>query len=200
MKHPSMWMALAVATSSAIVSSVDAAVITWNLNLDIPATDAGMFINIEQQVYGTSPDMNAGWDLNPNGANALIFGGTTAHGTWMMVDPATGWDSASSFNPGVVVGSGYLFKALPGGNVIFGNGPGLWKENANNIFGFRFLNSQNQVRYGYGVMYIGATALERRLVSLSYETSGLSIVAVPAPGAVALAALAGLAGGPRRRR
>ena len=200
MKNPSVWMALALATSSAIVSSVDAAVVNWNLNLDIPATDAGMFINIEQQVYGTSPDMNAGWDLNPNGANALIFGGTTAHGTWMMVDPATGWDSASSFNPGVVVGSGYLFKALPGGNVIFGNGPGLWKENANNIFGFRFLNSQNQVRYGYGVMYIGATALERRLVSLSYETSGLSIVAVPAPGAVALAALAGLAGGPRRRR
>lgn len=200
MKNPSVWMALALATSSAIVSSVDAAVINWNLNLDIPATDAGMFINIEQQVYGTSPDMNAGWDLNPNGANALIFGGTTAHGTWMMVDPATGWDSASSFNPGVVVGSGYLFKALPGGNVIFGNGPGLWKENANNIFGFRFLNSQNQVRYGYGVMYIGATALERRLVSLSYETTGLSIVAVPAPGAVALAALAGLAGGPRRRR
>jgi hypothetical protein len=144
--------------------------------------------------------MNAGWDLNPNGANALFFGGTTAHGTWMMVDPATGWDSASSFAPGVVVGSSYQFKALPGGNVIFGNAPGLWKENANNIFGFRFLNAQNQVRYGYGVMYIGANALERRLVSLSYETTGLSIVAVPAPGAVALAGLAGLVGGTRRRR
>jgi len=200
MKHPSIGMALAVATSSAIVSSVDAAVVNWNLNLDIPATEAGLFINIEQQVYGTSPDMNAGWDLNPNGANALIFGGTTAHGTWMMVDPATGWDSASSFAPGVVVGSSYQFKALPGGNVIFGNAPGLWKENANNIFGFRFLNAQNQVRYGYGVMYIGANALERRLVSLSYETTGLSIVAVPAPGAVALAGLAGLVGGTRRRR
>jgi hypothetical protein len=193
-------MALAVATSSAIVSSVDAAVVNWNLNLVVPATEAGLFINIEQQVYGTSPDMNAGWDLNPNGANALIFGGTTAHGTWMMVDPATGWDSASSFAPGVVVGSSYQFKALPGGNVIFGNAPGLWKENANNIFGFRFLNAQNQVRYGYGVMYIGANALERTLVSLSYETTGLSIVAVPAPGAVALAGLAGLVGGTRRRR
>jgi hypothetical protein len=200
MKHPSIGMALAVATSSAIVSSVDAAVVNWNLNLVVPATEAGLFINIEQQVYGTSPDMNAGWDLNPNGANALIFGGTTAHGTWMMVDPATGWDSASSFAPGVVVGSSYQFKALPGGNVIFGNAPGLWKENANNIFGFRFLNAQNQVRYGYGVMYIGANALERRLVSLSYETTGLSIVAVPAPGAVALAGLAGLVGGTRRRR
>jgi hypothetical protein len=193
-------MALAAAASSAIVSSVDAAVVNWNLNLVVPATEAGLFINIEQQVYGTSPDMNAGWDLNPNGANALIFGGTTAHGTWMMVDPATGWDSASSFAPGVVVGSSYQFKALPGGNVIFGNAPGLWKENANNIFGFRFLNAQNQVRYGYGVMYIGANALERTLVSLSYETTGLSIVAVPAPGAVALAGLAGLVGGTRRRR
>ncbi|MEY2712169.1 MAG: hypothetical protein RL005_391 [Planctomycetota bacterium] len=200
MKHPSTWMALAVAASSAIVSSVDAAVVNWNLNLDIPATAAGLFINIEQQVYGDSPDMNAGWDLNPNGANALFFGGTTAHGTWMMVDPATGWDSASSFNPGVVVGSSYQFRALPGGNVIFGNAPGLWKENANNIFGFRFLNAQNQVRYGYGVMYIGATALERRLVSLSYETTGLSIVAVPAPGAIALVTLAGVFGCPRRRR
>lgn len=200
MKNPSIWMALAVAASSAIVSSVDAAVVNWNLNLNLPATEAGLFLNIEQQLVSTSADTNAGWDLNPNGANALIFGGTTAHGTWMMVDTATGYDSASSFNPGVVVGSSYLFRALPGGNVIFGNGPGLWKENANNIFGFRFLNSQNQVRYGYGVMYIGATALERRLVSLSYETSGLSIVAVPAPGAVALGALAGLAGGVRRRR
>ncbi len=200
MKNPSIWMALAVAASSAIVSSVDAAVVNWNLNLNLPATEAGLFLNIEQQLVSTSADTNAGWDLNPNGANALIFGGTTAHGTWMMVDTATGYDSASSFNPGVVVGSSYLFRALPGGNVIFGNGPGLWKENANNIFGFRFLNSQNQVRYGYGVMYIGATALERRLVSLSYETSGLSIVAVPAPGAVALCALAGLAGGVRRRR
>ena len=38
MKNPSIWMALAVATSSAIVSSVDAAVVNWNLNLDIPAT------------------------------------------------------------------------------------------------------------------------------------------------------------------
>jgi uncharacterized protein (TIGR03382 family) len=38
------------------------------------------------------------------------------------------------------------------------------------------------------------------LVSLSYETTGLSIVAVPAPGAVALAGLAGLAVGLRRRR
>ena len=200
MKNPSIWMALAVAASSAIVSSVDAAVVNWNLNLNLPATEAGLFLNIEQQLVSTSADTNAGWDLNPNGANALFFGGTTAHGTWMMVDTATGYDSASSFNPGVVVGSSYLFRALPGGNVIFGNGPGLWKENANNIFGFRFLNSQNQVRYGYGVMYIGATALERRLVSLSYETSGLSIVAVPAPGAVALGALAGLAGGVRRRR
>jgi len=45
MKHPSTWMALAVAASSAIVSSVDAAVVNWNLNLDIPATAAGLFIN-----------------------------------------------------------------------------------------------------------------------------------------------------------
>jgi hypothetical protein len=118
----------------------------------------------------------------------------------MMVDPATGNESASSFNPGVVVGSSYLFRALPGGNMIFGDGPGLWKENANNIFGFRFLNAQNQVRYGYGVMFIGANALERTLVSLSYENTGLSIVAVPAPGAVALAGLAGIVSGTRRRR
>jgi hypothetical protein len=193
-------MALAVATSSAIVSSVDAAVVNWNLNLDIPATQAGLFINIEQQLYGTSPDTNASWDLNPSGASGLFFGGTTDHGTWMMLAPGSGSEAAGSFNPGVVVGSSYQFKALPGGNVIFGNAPGLWKENANNIFGFRFLNAQNQVRYGYGVMYIGANALERRLVSLSYETTGLSIVAVPAPGAVALAGLAGLVGGTRRRR
>jgi hypothetical protein len=200
MKHPSIWMALAVATSSAIVSSVDAAVVNWNLNLVVPATQSGLFINIEEQLIGTSPETNAGWDLNPGGASGLFFGGTTAHGTLMMMAPGSGSQAAGSFDYGVVVGASYEFRALPGGNVLFGNEPGRWRENANNIFGFRFLNAQNQVRYGYGVMYIGANALERTLVSLSYETTGLSIAAVPAPGAIALVTLAGVFGCPRRRR
>jgi MYXO-CTERM domain-containing protein len=73
--------------------------------------------------------------------------------------------------------------------------------NANNFFGFRFVGADSLTRYGYGVMAIGANMGTRTLVSLSYETvagTGIEVGAIPAPGAIALLGLAGLAG--RRRR
>lgn len=201
MKNPSIHgMALAVAASSIVTASASAAVITWNLNVVIPADSAGVFINLQEQTFGSSAAIGSGWDLNPNGASGLFFGGSTAGGPWMFVDPATGYDSASTLAVGTVVGPNGAFAATPHGSVMFGNGAGLWKEQAYNFFGFRFLDAQDQVRYGFGMMWVGGSALDRRLVLLGYDDSGAGIAAVPAPGAVALLALLGPATGGRRRR
>ncbi|MEY5033099.1 MAG: hypothetical protein RL354_2130, partial [Planctomycetota bacterium] len=54
-------------------------------------------------------------------------------------------------------------------------------------------------KYGYGLFQIGSSIFgaDRTITDIYYEDSGASIV-VPAPGAIALLGLAGLAG--RRRR
>ena len=52
--------------------------------------------------------------------------------------------------------------------------------------------------YGFGVMRVGAVVGDRTLLSVSYENSGAAIT-VPAPGALALLGVAGLAGTRRRR-
>jgi hypothetical protein len=71
--------------------------------------------------------------------------------------------------------------------------------NAANYFGFYFVASDNLVHYGYGVMTIGANMGVRTLTSVSYESvAETSITVVPAPGALALLGLAGIAS--RRRR
>jgi uncharacterized protein (TIGR03382 family) len=74
--------------------------------------------------------------------------------------------------------------------------------NAINYFGFRFNpgSTAGVVRYGYGVMQVGATASARTLLALVWENSGgsITVTAIPAPGALALLGVVGLAA--RRRR
>ncbi|MSR05065.1 MAG: PEP-CTERM sorting domain-containing protein [Phycisphaerales bacterium] len=73
--------------------------------------------------------------------------------------------------------------------------------NGANAFGFRFIAADGLTHYGYGVMTIGANMGVRTLTSVSYESIagvGITVVSVPAPGALALLGLAGFAG--RRRR
>jgi MYXO-CTERM domain-containing protein len=74
--------------------------------------------------------------------------------------------------------------------------------NAANAFGFRFTAADGLTHYGYGIMTVGATMGVRTLTSVSYESvaaTGITVVNVPAPGALALLGVAGLAGGRRRR-
>jgi MYXO-CTERM domain-containing protein len=87
------------------------------------------------------------------------------------------------------------------GNTASGVANGGWVLNAANYFGFRFVAADGLTHYGYGVMTVGATMGVRTLTSVFYESvaaTGITVVAVPAPGALALLGLAGFAS--RRRR
>jgi MYXO-CTERM domain-containing protein len=74
--------------------------------------------------------------------------------------------------------------------------------NASNYFGFQFTAADGATHYGWGRMDVGATADIRTLAVLGYESvagTSINVGAVPAPGAMALLGLAGLAGRRRRR-
>jgi len=195
-------------------AAANAAVVTWNINLAVPATTDGLYINVETGVTYDGSSANAnfpGWDLNPYGATSMAFfwsGSTNGSSAAVRLNTTAGGTTSgstlSSLPEGFVVGAQLVGGAS---GASFGSGSasftttsqGKWSFNALNYFGFRFTNAAGQIRYGFGVMQMGATATVRTLVSVSYEDSGGSIV-VPAPGALALLGVAGLAGARRRRR
>jgi MYXO-CTERM domain-containing protein len=191
----------AAAAAALVVGSANAAIVTWNLNLVIPDNVDGAYINIVTQTTGTAGF--TGYDLNPYSSSAgnLSFWcpSGTSHG--YIRTQASG--AASSLAGGFVVGAS-------GPWITFSNTPAVsgttvtngWQLNAINYFGFRFFNeATSAVNYGYGVMQVGANGGERTLLTLAYEDTGGSIEAgaIPAPGAMALLGLAGIAARRRRR-
>jgi MYXO-CTERM domain-containing protein len=183
----------AAAAAATVVGAANAAVVTWNVNLAVPNTFEGVYLNIATQTTGGTGATTPGFDINPYGASSLnLFWGAGA--TYVRTQ-ATG--GPSSLAAGTVIdATSTFFNSLTA--VISGttttNG---WQLNSLNYYGFRFTHDTLGLRYAYGVMQVGANSQDRTLLSINWEDSGAGIV-VPAPGAMALLGLAGLAG--RRRR
>ncbi len=191
----------AAAAAAVVVGSANAAIVTWNINTVIPANFDGLYINIAAQTTGTSSGL-AGWDINPYGATTLNFFASStapAPATTFVRTQATG--GPSSLAAGTVIGAASTY-ANSTATVVSATGVGSngWVANAVNYFGFRFYNeSTASINYGYGAMQVGANGATRTLLFLEYGDTGESVTVVPAPGALALVGLAGIAARRRRR-
>jgi MYXO-CTERM domain-containing protein len=191
----------AAAAAATVVGGANAAIVTWNLNLVIPNNFDGAYINIAAQTTGTSSAL-AGWDINPYGAGSMNFfapSSAPAPVTTYVRTQATG--GPSSLAGGTVIGASSVFANSTTAVITSaGVGSNGWTLNATNYFGFRFWNeSTSAINYGYGAMQVGATAGTRTLLFIEYGDAGESVTVVPAPGAMALVGLAGLAARRRRR-
>ena len=189
---------LAVAAVATVVAgAAQAAIVHWDANLVIPNNIDGQYINVETRVFASAAGLVAGWDLNPYGTSTTAmswFAAAAPSGCVMGLGQGGTTSAVASLSAGTLVGSGSTF-----GNTASSVTAGGWVLNANNYFGFRFLAADGLTHYGYGIMSVGATMGVRTLVSIDFEsTAGAGISVVPAPGAIALLGLAGLAG--RRRR
>ena len=186
--------AAAVAMSAA---AANASVVNWNCNLVIPFTQRGLYINVETQAYGSSAGLVAGWDINPYGNSTIAmswFGTTVPTGCVMGLGQGGTTVAVASLSAGTLVSAASTF-GLDGSSVTNGG----WMLNAVNNFGFQFLGGDGLTHYGYGIMTVGANIGARTLNSVSYESvAGVGITVVPAPGALVLLGLAGIA--TRRQR
>ena len=192
----------AAAAAAVVVGSANAAIVTWNINAVIPANIDGLYINIAAQTTGTTGGATAGWDINPYGSTTLnFFASATAPNpaTPYVRTQATG--GPSSLAAGTLIGAASTY-ANSTATVVSATGVGSngWVANSVNYFGFRFYNeSTASVNYGYGAMQVGANGATRTLLFLEYGNAGESVSVVPAPGALALVGLAGIAARRRRR-
>jgi len=187
------------AVATVVAGAANAAIVHWDANLVIPNNIDGQYINVETQVFGSAAGLVAGWDLNPYGTSTTTmswFAAAAPSGCVTGLGQGGTIVGVANLSNGTIVGSASTF-----GNTASGVANGGWVLNANNYFGFRFLGADALTHYGYGVFSVGATMGVRTLVSIDFESvaaTSITVVAVPAPGAIALLGLAGLAG--RRRR
>ena len=188
--------AAAVATV-ACVGTANAALVTWNANLVIPNNIDGQYINVETQTAGSAAGNVAGWDLNPYGTSTTAmswFAAAAPSGCVMGLGQGGATAAVASLTGGTLVSAASTF-----GNTASSVTAGGWMLNSANYFGFRFLGADALTHYGWGIMTVGATMGVRTLNSVTFETTAATGVTVaPAPGALALLGLAGLA--TRRRR
>lgn len=176
-------------TASAAINITNA-----TANIAVPATTAGVYINLETGATGGSAF--AGWDFNPYlTASGLGFywggAGTTASG--VATAPAATVYADLAF--GTVVGPSSPFTgAIQGANPNF-------RDSGVSYLGFRFTNGANVVNYGYAAIQTSATnGFPATILGWVFEDSGASITvqAIPAPGAASLLGL--LAAGATTRR
>ena len=191
----------AVATAAVAATSNAAVVYSGILNFAVNADVDGGYINVETNVLSNGPGSGVpGWDVNPYGTSITsitLYAGTS--GTGYMRNPGAG---TSTDRTNIAVGTAIGATAFYYGTskATLGTLVGQWTANSTGIFGFKFLAADGLYHYGWMRLAIGANTATRSVVDYGWEsTAGTAIAAgAPAPGALALLGLAGLA--TRRRR
>ena len=202
-KHFAAAAAVTVVAGAANAAVVYSGIINFACTADID----GCYINVETGVLSNGPASGVpGWDVNPysSGGGMNFFTGSTGGGQLRQTGQTTG--PAGNLALGTIVGSTGSFNTGTGN--VYGNAAAGWQYSAENIIGFRFVAAAGTTHYGWMRFLMGApgsagTAMTRTVVDYGWESDAGTSIAVgagiiPAPGAIALLGLAGLAG--RRRR
>jgi hypothetical protein len=196
----------AAAAAAVVVGSANAAIVhSGTLNFVCAIDIDGTYINVETGQLTNGPGSTVpGWDVNPwrsSTGSGLNFFNPTGGG---MVGSTT-TSAPITLAGGTVIGASSVFSSSTA-SAVFGAAAGNWQYGTTNIVGFRFVASSGNTHYGWMRFLIGAqpatgNLVARTVVDFAYENvAGGSIEAgvIPAPGALALLGLAGLAA--RRRR
>ncbi len=197
--------AAAAAAVGGVAQQSEAAVVySGVVNINIPSTTAGVYLNVVTGVNGPAPAGVPGWDLNPWSSSTLSYFNPSAPagGVYVRGGGATG-TNVGNLAANTMIDAGSNWGS--GSAATTGSLPHILNS-ADNLIGFRFQNEANgnQTHYGWMRISLSGTlsAQPRAIVEYAYEDqAGVGIGAgVPTPGTATLLALgaAGLAG--RRRK
>jgi MYXO-CTERM domain-containing protein len=191
---------VAAAAVAMTAAAANASVVNWNCNLVIPFNQEGVYINVETQAYSYVASQVPGWDINPWGNRLYEMSWyASSESDYVLGQGQSGTlEGVANLSNGTRVDGAVLAWDYDGTSSVTRGG---WVLNGANAFGFRFVAADDLTHYGYGIMTVGADFSVRTLTSVSYESVagvGITVVSVPAPGALALLGLAGIAN--RRRR
>lgn len=201
-------LALCAAAATGVVAAphAEAALVNTFANtvISIPATTAGIYLNLETGVNGTAAGAAVGYDFNPylaGGGTQLGFywgptatrgagvASTAANGPYLDLAVGTVVGAASTFTSGITATTGSPYLAT-----------------GTHILGFSFFNAAGTVDYGYlRIQTTAANGFPATILGWVYNNTpgtAVTVAAAPEPSTVAFLALAGGAVGVRawRRR
>jgi hypothetical protein len=181
--------AAALVGTAAAVPDADATIITFNTPIPVPATFAGVYVNLGTGASAPAPF--AGWDFNPYqnaSTNLAFFWATTPAGDYGGV-AATTTGPFLSLSPGTVVGPASTFSIS-----LTGTTGSPYLTTGTHILGFRFFNeTTGAVDYGYLTMSNTAPGgFPATILSWSYDDTGAPITVVPEPATAALLSIGAL--------
>ena len=202
----------AVATAAVAATSNAAVVYSGILNFACNADIDGCYINVQTNLLSNGPASGVpGWDVNPYmTGGGMNFYNSVGGGQMRRAGVTAG--TAGNLAVGTSIGSTGSFNTSTGNVYGTTSTTGLlggWTYSSENIIGFKFVAAAGTTHYGWMRFAMGAATGSttvgptRTVVDYGGEsTAGVAILAgagaVPAPGALALLGLAGLA--TRRRR
>ena len=189
----------------ALTTTANAAVMATPLiafPLIVPNNIDGVYINVVTGATGADGGATTGWDINPYSATGLAFFSPPSPAGGAML--TSGGTTAANLPVGTEVGALGTYSGLTP-VVPFGGASPNWVLNTSNYFGFRFIDEDDSsVHFGWGRMVVGATANNRSIAELYYESTAgmpINVGAVPEPtGALLAAGAAGLVALRRRRQ
>jgi hypothetical protein len=187
-------LAAATLAAPALPSAHALIIYSGPININIPSTTAGVYLNVVTGVTGASEGQVPGWDVNPWSATALNMWATVAAGNAYV------GSGNNYFNIpiGSFVGSSSSFTTGNSTTLTISPSTPLNLNSFQNFIGFRFLNESNGLtNYGWMRISLGATveSQPRAIVEYSYEDSGagIGVGVIPEPSTVALLGLAAAA-------
>jgi hypothetical protein len=193
-----------VVLASAPAATAD---IVWSgpVNINMPSTVAGVYINLLTGAFGTNPASVPGWDLNPWGNTSFtVFANNSASPNSGMV---TDWPGGSAMTLIDNIGPPF-FGTFPfpidssrtygRSSSIETTGPTAFLLNSDqNYIAFRFLNeTTGQYNYGWAHFSLGSSlgGQPRTLLEYFYQNDGSGIVPEPSAMALLLVFAAGAVG------
>lgn len=196
----------AAATGFAVAPNAGAAIVTTfsNTTIPVPATTAGIYLNLQTGASGTTAGSVVGFDFNPYLAN----GGTQLGFYWGLSTGRGGGVASTTTGPyldlavGTVVGPASTFSS----SILATVGSPYLTSSGIHTLGFQFFNAAGTIDYGYLRLQTTATnGFPATILGWTYENTpgtAITVAAVPEPSTVAILALVGGAAGIRacRRR
>ncbi|MDQ2659424.1 MAG: PEP-CTERM sorting domain-containing protein [Verrucomicrobiota bacterium] len=181
--------AAALGAAALPAGTTEAALVTSGpVNLVIPNTADGLYINFVTGVSNGTASLVPGYDFDPySGLSNLLFywGGTAALNSG-LAGSTTG--PYLVLQPGAIIGAGNTYAQAANGA---SNETAAWLVGVNGYLGVQFRNESTGIQnFGYvHLLTTGAAGFPATILDYGYENTGASVTipsAIPEPTTVAL--------------